>query len=253
MIAQWKNECISLSVLSMARVMIAQWENECIPLSVLSVGHDSSVREWTYLTVRPLRGPGHDSSVREWTYLTVCPLRGPGHDSSVGEWTYLTFCALRGQGSIPNHDRVFRGTFLANHTLQICTESWGSWAWQKMAQSPLNDTTSVDNEEEGPSHWQWLKGERLGSELSSLLIPISKPNLLTNWLTNWLELVEWVRFQWNDVKMKSRKSSGIESLWHLIKPVDEWFLNKNNRELCGWNTSRKSEPCNHGDLSKASL
>ena len=36
-IAQWANECISLSVLSMARVMIAQWENECISLSVLSV------------------------------------------------------------------------------------------------------------------------------------------------------------------------------------------------------------------------
>ena len=37
MIAQWENECISLSVLSMARVMIAQWENGCISLSVLSV------------------------------------------------------------------------------------------------------------------------------------------------------------------------------------------------------------------------
>ena len=37
MIAQWENECISLSVLSVARVMIAQWENECISLSVLSV------------------------------------------------------------------------------------------------------------------------------------------------------------------------------------------------------------------------
>jgi len=35
MIAQWENECISLSVLSMAWVMIAQWENECISLSVL--------------------------------------------------------------------------------------------------------------------------------------------------------------------------------------------------------------------------
>jgi len=35
--AQWENECISLSVLSMARVMIAQWENEYISPSVLSV------------------------------------------------------------------------------------------------------------------------------------------------------------------------------------------------------------------------
>jgi len=34
--AQWENECISLSVLSMTRVMIAQWENEWISRSVLS-------------------------------------------------------------------------------------------------------------------------------------------------------------------------------------------------------------------------
>jgi len=37
MTAQWENECISLSVLSMVRVIIAQWENECISLSVLSM------------------------------------------------------------------------------------------------------------------------------------------------------------------------------------------------------------------------
>jgi len=30
MIAWSENECITLSVLSVARVMIAQWENECI-------------------------------------------------------------------------------------------------------------------------------------------------------------------------------------------------------------------------------
>ena len=35
--SQWENECISLSVLSVARVMIAQWENECISQSVLSL------------------------------------------------------------------------------------------------------------------------------------------------------------------------------------------------------------------------
>jgi len=47
MIAQWENECISLSVLFIARAMIAQWENECISLSAC-----------------PLRSPDHDSSVR---------------------------------------------------------------------------------------------------------------------------------------------------------------------------------------------
>jgi len=40
--AQWENECISLSVLSVAPVMIAQWENECISLSVLSAAWFSS-------------------------------------------------------------------------------------------------------------------------------------------------------------------------------------------------------------------
>jgi len=37
MIAQWENECIPLTDLSVARTMIAQWENECISLSVLLV------------------------------------------------------------------------------------------------------------------------------------------------------------------------------------------------------------------------
>ena len=37
MIAQWETECISLFVLSMARVTIAQWETECSSLFVLSV------------------------------------------------------------------------------------------------------------------------------------------------------------------------------------------------------------------------
>jgi len=37
MIAQWGDECISLSAFSVARVMIAQWENECISLSVFSI------------------------------------------------------------------------------------------------------------------------------------------------------------------------------------------------------------------------
>jgi len=34
MIAQWENECSSLSVLPVARVMIAQWDNESISLSI---------------------------------------------------------------------------------------------------------------------------------------------------------------------------------------------------------------------------
>jgi len=42
MVAQWENECISLSVLTVARVMIAQWENECVSL------------------FSPLRGPVRD-------------------------------------------------------------------------------------------------------------------------------------------------------------------------------------------------
>jgi len=43
---------------------------------------------------------------------------------------------------------VFQGTFLADHTLPTRPEP----AWQKMVQSPHNDTTQlVDIKEEGPS------------------------------------------------------------------------------------------------------
>ena len=45
MIAQWENECISLSVPSVARVMIAQWENKCISLSVPSVAW-AMIAQW---------------------------------------------------------------------------------------------------------------------------------------------------------------------------------------------------------------
>ena len=36
MIAQWENECLSLSVLSVVRAMISQWENECLSQTVPS-------------------------------------------------------------------------------------------------------------------------------------------------------------------------------------------------------------------------
>jgi len=45
MIAQWENECISLSVLSMTWDMIAQWENESDSLSVLSMTWDM-IAQW---------------------------------------------------------------------------------------------------------------------------------------------------------------------------------------------------------------
>jgi len=44
-IAQWESECISPSVLSVARVVIAQWENKCISPSVLSVAQ-IMIAEW---------------------------------------------------------------------------------------------------------------------------------------------------------------------------------------------------------------
>jgi len=63
MTAQWEDECISLSVLSMARAMIGQWEKECISLPVLSVAQvmiTHAVGERMYFTACPLHGPGHD-------------------------------------------------------------------------------------------------------------------------------------------------------------------------------------------------
>ena len=44
-IAQWENECTSLSALSVARVMIAQWESECISMSAISVAR-MMVAQW---------------------------------------------------------------------------------------------------------------------------------------------------------------------------------------------------------------
>jgi len=42
----------------------------------------------------------------------------------------------------------FKGFFLADHTMPTCSDP----VWQKMAQSPLNDTTQpVDINEEGQS------------------------------------------------------------------------------------------------------
>jgi len=89
MITQWENECISLAILSLGRVMIAHWENKSILWCVLPVARIMIDQwgEWMYLIVCPLGGPGHDSSVGEWMYLTVCPFCRPGHGRSVGKWT----------------------------------------------------------------------------------------------------------------------------------------------------------------------
>ena len=80
MIAQWENECISLSVLSVAQVMIAQWENECISVSVLSVA-GVMIAQWEnecisllILSVAQI----HGSSVGERMYLPICPPHSPG-------------------------------------------------------------------------------------------------------------------------------------------------------------------------------
>jgi len=57
MTAQRKNEWISLSVLSVARVMTAQRQNECISLSALSVAKVMIAQwenEWISLAVRPV-------------------------------------------------------------------------------------------------------------------------------------------------------------------------------------------------------
>jgi len=77
---------------------------------------------------------------------------------------YLTVCPLRGPGSIPCCDKVFQGIFpLADHILP--TRPWPTW--QKMAQSPFNDTIKpVDVEEKGQNSTidrQWLKKEGEGT------------------------------------------------------------------------------------------
>jgi len=96
-----KRWCVNFPILNLnILAMIAQWENECITLSPLPMapGHDSSVEERLYLTVCPPCGLGHDNSVGESMYRTVSPPYGPGHDSSVEERLYLTVCPPCGPG-----------------------------------------------------------------------------------------------------------------------------------------------------------
>jgi len=109
MIAQWENECISLSRPPCdPEVMIGQWENECIPLSALSIGL------------------GHDSSVGEWMYPTVCPLSGPD--------------------SIPGRVGVFQEIFSGwSHSANLSWPAWQKMAQSPLN----GTTKSGDIEEEG--------------------------------------------------------------------------------------------------------
>jgi len=81
MIAQWENECISLSVLPVTRAMIAQWENECISLSVLPVA-PAMIDQWENkcisLSVLLMARVMKAHTVGEQMNLTICPPRGPG-------------------------------------------------------------------------------------------------------------------------------------------------------------------------------
>jgi len=103
----------------------------------------------------------HDGSVGEWMNLTVCPIcdLGPGHDSSVGERTYLTVVLPCGPGSTPSCGRIFQE--ILPWLITLCQLVWGQRGMQKMATSPLNDTTQlVKVESKGQSSItdrQWLK------------------------------------------------------------------------------------------------
>jgi len=57
----------------------------------------------------------------------------------------LSACPPRGPGSIPSHGRIFRGISLADDIPPTRPQP----AWQKMAQSPLNDTTELSEQRGG--------------------------------------------------------------------------------------------------------
>ena len=77
--------------------------------------------------------------------------------TQMGEQVNLTYCPVCGTGSIPSHDGIFQRIFSrAYRTLPTRPEP----VWQKMAQSPLNDTTQPDTQEIGRSSTmdrRWLK------------------------------------------------------------------------------------------------
>jgi len=112
MIAQWKSEFISLSVLSVVRVMMAQWENVCNSLSALPC---------PWFNFRTELGEGCPS------HLVFPKILSTNFKSQLW-WS------------------VSRDLTPAGFSLPTRPEPM----WPKMAQSPLNGTTEpVDIEQEG--------------------------------------------------------------------------------------------------------
>jgi len=151
MIAQWKNEWISQSVLSVTRVMIAQWENECISQSVLSVARVVTAQwenEWIPQSVLSVARV----MIAQWENGCIS-LFSPWPRFNARQWLSITW-----------------DFSLVDHSVSTRPEP----AWQKMAQSPLNDTTQpVDSEEEGWSSTmdrRWLKKRCLFTPSSLHLI-----------------------------------------------------------------------------------
>ena len=138
MIAQWENECISLSVLSMAQVMIAQWENECISLSVLPVGR-VLIAQWENECISLSVLPVVRAMIAQWENECI---------SLSSSWSGF-YSRLRWS--------ISRDASLCEHTLPIRSEP----VWQKMAESPLNGTTQPAGINQGGLHptmdRQWLK------------------------------------------------------------------------------------------------
>ena len=71
-------------------------------------------------------------------YLQILKQQSASYDSSVGERMNLTVCPPCGTGLIPGMTEYFKGFFSGDHTLPIRPEP----VWQKMAQYPLNGTTT---------------------------------------------------------------------------------------------------------------
>ena len=73
--------------------------------NLLSLRFIGVIGAWNYV------GSASSQSVLSHHVTLDHPTNVFSHDSSVGEWTYLTVCPLHGPGLIPGLDGVFQGIF----------------------------------------------------------------------------------------------------------------------------------------------
>jgi len=181
MIGQCENECISLSVLPVARVMIAQWENEWISLSILPVARDM-IAQWENECISLSILPVARVMIAQWENECISlSSPWPGFNSRPW-WSISTDFSL------------------ADHTLPTRLEP----VLQKMAQSPLNGTTQpVENRGGRPqsNHGQTMAEIKRTGFSCNLCVIKNVP--LTLFSLQWKNDPRTLRLPWTFLRKKT--------------------------------------------------